>query len=166
MKRLFPWTAIVILVSGCPGLTGQDDPPANAPALAGRWALSGAGGRDAGCLVTDASGDPVSLSGNPEVRRAIDEEVIFFDGSVRTTASGLNYVGIGGATSDGDQVVLFIEIEVFQGVFSVGNQRLELVDVLVDPATIVGTLESRQEATFANVPPLIQEDGRAERGGC
>ncbi|MCH7808228.1 MAG: hypothetical protein IIB60_03295 [Planctomycetes bacterium] len=79
---------------------------------------------------------------------------------------GTNYVGIGGATSDGDQVVLFIEIEVFQGVFSVGNQRLELVDVLVDPATIVGTLESRQEATFANVPPLIQEDGRAQRGGC
>ncbi|MCH8966955.1 MAG: hypothetical protein IID43_04700 [Planctomycetes bacterium] len=166
MKRLFPWTAIVILVSGCPGLTGQDDPPANAPALAGRWALSGAGGRDAGCLVTDASGDPVSLSGNPEVRRAIDEEVIFFDGSVRTTASGPTTSALAAQPATTIRSSSSSRSRCFRACSVWATKRLELVGVLVNHATIVGTLESRQEAVFANVPPLIQEDGRAQRGGC
>lgn len=154
------------LICGCPGAGGAVDPPSDAPEFAGRWQLRGEGGRDTGCLEADETGDPLSLTGNPEVTRAVDEDEIFFDGLPRATASGLIYTAIARTSVINEDVLVVFDIEVFQLGLNVGTQHFELDGVLTDEDHVVGTFESRQEAVFADVPPVLTEDGTAERGGC
>ncbi len=163
------WLALAVvpaLVCGCPGAGGTTDPPSDAPEFAGQWQLRGAGGRDTGCLLADETGDPVSLTGNPEIARAVDESVIFFDGAPRTTSSGLLYTAIARTSIINEDVLVVFDIDVFQLGIDVGTQHFELDGVLVDEDNVVGTFESRQEAAFVDVPPLVTEEGTAERGGC
>ncbi len=92
--------------------------------------------------------------------------MIFFDGAPRTSASGLLYTAIARTTVINEDVLVVFDIEVFQLGLNVGTQHFELDGVLVDEDNVVGTFESRQEAVFADVPPLVTEEGTAERGGC
>ena len=104
--------------------------------------MHGDRGRDTGCLLADTTGDPVSLTGNPQVFRAVEEDLIFFDGQVHSTASGFEYAAIAQASVAGTHVFIYFEIEVFEAGFTVGTQRVELDGTQVDEDSIVGTFQS------------------------
>lgn len=166
MKRVAVLVVLTMFVGGCPGLTGLSDPPSNAPDLAGRWAMKGQDGRDAGCLVADETGDPVSLTGNSLVFKALETDTIFFDGSVRTTPSGFEYAAIGQVTQTGTNISAEFEVEVFEVGLTVGMQRVMLTGAQVEEGMVVGSFESTQEGSFADIPPTLSEEGSAERDGC
>jgi hypothetical protein len=165
-RWMLPLTLILPLC-GCPLLTTLPDtitdPPGTAPELAGDWIMTGSVSGAMGTLTIDATGDPVTVTGNPDVTQVLGAGPVTADGTRRTAANGLQYIGTGQAVLSGDQLTISIDLTVFAAGFQIGSFTLNYTGTLTDPNTAEGDATIRM--SLPGQPSTWEESITATRGG-
>ncbi|MBN2445298.1 MAG: hypothetical protein JXO22_01130 [Phycisphaerae bacterium] len=138
-----------------------DDPPGTHPELAGQWELTGSLTGTMGILTVDETGDPISVSGSPDVASVLGAGAITADGTRRTAANGLEYIGTGQALLSGDQLTITIDVTVYSGILQLGTFSLNYSGTLTDADHATGNAVITQ--TLPGMPYQYEETIDAER---